>query len=185
MGLMLTRDELARALVQAGQGDRSAFRAVYEATSAKLFGVCLRILPDRQTAEDVLQDTYVTVWRKAASFDASRASPITWLVTIARNRAIDRLRSAAPMRNAAPVEEAHDLADAGPLASETVEQADEATRLNGCLETLEDKARAVIRTAFFEGATYDELAKRENVPLGTMKSWIRRGLLRLRSCLEA
>jgi RNA polymerase sigma factor (sigma-70 family) len=185
MGLMLTRDELARALVQAGQGDRSAFRAVYEATSAKLFGVCLRILPDRQTAEDVLQDTYVTVWRKAASFDASRASPITWLVTIARNRAIDRLRSAAPMRNAAPVEEAHDLADAGPLASETVEQADEVTRLNGCLETLEDKARAVIRTAFFEGATYDELAKRENVPLGTMKSWIRRGLLRLRSCLEA
>jgi RNA polymerase sigma factor (sigma-70 family) len=185
MGLMLTRNELARALVQAGQGDRSAFRTVYEATSAKLFGVCLRILPDRQTAEDVLQDTYVTVWRKAASFDASRASPITWLVTIARNRAIDRLRSVAPMRNAAPVEEAHDLADAGPLASETVEQADEATRLNGCLETLEDKARAVIRTAFFEGATYDELAKRENVPLGTMKSWIRRGLLRLRSCLEA
>ena len=185
MGLMLTRDELARALVQAGQGDRSAFRTVYEATSAKLFGVCLRILPDRQTAEDVLQDTYVTVWRKAASFDASRASPITWLVTIARNRAIDRLRSAAPMRNAAPVEEAHDLADAGPLASETVEQADEATRLNRCLETLEDKARAVIRTAFFEGATYDELAKRENVPLGTMKSWRRRGLLRLRSCLEA
>lgn len=185
MGLMLTRDELARALVQAGQGDRSAFRTVYEATSAKLFGVCLRILPDRQSAEDVLQDTYVTVWRKAASFDASRASPITWLVTIARNRSIDRLRSAAPMKNAAPVEEAHDLADSGPLASETVEQADEAARLNGCLETLEDKARAVIRTAFFEGATYDELAKRENVPLGTMKSWIRRGLMRLRSCLEA
>lgn len=185
MGLMLTRDELAVALVRAGQGDRSAFRTVYEATSAKLFGVCLRILPDRQTAEDVLQDTYVTVWRKAASFDASRASPITWLVTIARNRAIDRLRSAAPMKNAAPVEEAHDLADAGPLASETIEQADEAARLNGCLETLEDKARAVIRTAFFEGATYDELAKRENVPLGTMKSWIRRGLMRLRSCLEA
>ncbi|MBX9708829.1 MAG: sigma-70 family RNA polymerase sigma factor [Caulobacteraceae bacterium] len=185
MGLMLTRDELAVALVQAGQGDRSAFRTVYEATSAKLFGVCLRILPDRQAAEDVLQDTYVTVWRKAASFDASRASPITWLVTIARNRAIDRLRSAAPMKNAAPVEDAHDLADSGPLASDVVEQADDAARLNGCLETLEDRARAVIRTAFFEGATYDELARRENVPLGTMKSWIRRGLMRLRSCLEA
>ncbi|KPF83795.1 RNA polymerase subunit sigma [Brevundimonas sp. AAP58] len=185
MGLMLTRDELAVALVQAGQGDRSAFRTVYEATSAKLFGVCLRILPDRQSAEDVLQDTYVTVWRKAASFDASRASPITWLVTIARNRAIDRLRSAAPMKNAAPVEDAHDLADAGPLASDVVEQADEAARLNTCLETLEDRARAVIRTAFFEGATYDELAQRENVPLGTMKSWIRRGLMRLRSCLES
>ncbi|MEQ7155546.1 sigma-70 family RNA polymerase sigma factor [Brevundimonas aurifodinae] len=184
MAAMLTRDELAGALVQAGQGDRSAFRIVYEATSAKLLGVCLRILPDRQTAEDVLQDTYLTVWRKAESFDPSRASPITWLVTIARNRSIDRLRSAAPMRRAVPVEDAHDLADDAALASETIEQADEVGRLNTCLEQLEDKARGVIRTAFLEGVTYDALAQRENVPLGTMKSWIRRGLMRLRSCLE-
>lgn len=182
---MLTRDELARALGRAGQGDRSAFKIVYDATSAKLMGVCLRILPDRQTAEDVLQDTYLTVWRKAASFDPSRASPITWLVTIARNRSIDRLRSAAPMRRSAPVEDAHELADGAPLASEVVEASDEVGRLNACLQTLEDKVRGCIRTAFLEGVTYDVLATRENVPLGTMKSWIRRGLLRLRSCLEA
>lgn len=182
---MLTRDELAVALGQAGGGDRAAFKTVYEATSAKLLGVCLRILADRQLAEDVLQDTYLTVWRKASSFDPSRASPITWLVTIARNRSIDRLRSAAPMRRTTPVEDAHDLADAAPLASDVVETTDEVGRLNACLDTLEDKVRGVIRTAFMEGVTYDALATRENVPLGTMKSWIRRGLLRLRSCLES
>jgi RNA polymerase sigma-70 factor (ECF subfamily) len=182
---MLTRDELAVALGNAGDGDRAAFRIVYEATSAKLLGVCLRILADRQLAEDVLQDTYLTVWRKASTFDPSRASPITWLVTIARNRSIDRLRSAAPMRRTAPVEDAHDLADGAPLASDVIETTDEVNRLNVCLDTLEDRARSVIRTAFLEGVTYDALAIRENVPLGTMKSWIRRGLLRLRSCLES
>jgi RNA polymerase sigma-70 factor (ECF subfamily) len=184
MSSILTRDELAVALGRAGKGDRSAFRTVYEATSAKLLGVTLRILSDRQLAEDVLQDTYLTVWRKAESFDPSRASPITWLVTIARNRSIDRLRSAAPMRRTTPVEDAHDLADAAPLASDLIETTDEVGRLNACLDTLEDKARSVIRTAFMEGVTYDALATRENVPLGTMKSWIRRGLLRLRECLE-
>jgi DNA-directed RNA polymerase specialized sigma24 family protein len=107
MNAMLTRDELALALGRAGEGDRSAFKIVYEATSAKLLGVCLRILADRQLAEDVLQDTYLTVWRKASTFDATRASPITWLVTIARNRSIDRLRSASPMRRSVPVEDAH------------------------------------------------------------------------------
>lgn len=184
MAAILTRDELAAALGRTGRGDRAAFRTVYEATSAKLLGVCLRILADRQLAEDVLQDTYLTVWRKAGSFDPSRASPITWLVTIARNRAIDRLRSAAPMRKTTPVEEVFDLADRAPLASEVVEHGDEVRRLNVCLDELDDKVRGAIRTAFLEGVTYDTLATREKVPLGTMKSWIRRGLLRLRTCLD-
>src|SRR2546430_8311477 len=87
--------ELAAALVRVAGGDRAALRLVYQETSAKLFGVCLRILKDRSEAEDVLQDVYVTVWRKAASFDPGRASPITWMVAIARNRSIDRLRSRA------------------------------------------------------------------------------------------
>ncbi len=184
MAAMLTRDELAALLGDAGQGDKAAFRQVYDATSAKLLGVCLRILADRQLAEDVLQETYLTVWRKADSFDATRASPITWLVTIARNRSIDRLRSAAPLRRAAPVDAAEALPDGAPLASDLVERGQEVVRLNVCLETLEDKVRGAIRTAFMEGVTYDALAARENVPLGTMKSWIRRGLLRLRTCLE-
>src|ERR1700740_240397 len=86
-----SRSQLSAALARVASGDRAALRLVYQDTSAKLFGVCLRILNDRSEAEDVLQDVYLTVWRKAGSFDPSRASPITWLVAIARNRAIDRL----------------------------------------------------------------------------------------------
>lgn len=184
MAVALTREELAEALGRAGQGDRAAFRRVYEATSAKLMGVCLRILADRQLAEDVLQDTYLTVWRKAETFDPGRASPITWLATIARNRSIDRLRSGAPARRAVPVEAAAEIADDGPLASELVAGADDARRLNGCLDELEDRAARCIRTAFFEGVTYEALAERESAPVGTMKSWIRRGLQKLKACLE-
>ena len=185
MSAALTREQLAHALTQTGQGDRAAFRRVYDATSAKLFGVCIRILHDRQLAEDVLQDAYVSVWNRASSFDPTRASPITWLATIARNRSIDRLRSGARSRNDRPLEAAADAADAAPLASDLVESGDEARRLNGCLGELEDRTRNAIRTAFFEGVTYEALAEREGAPLGTVKSWIRRGLLRLRACLEA
>ena len=106
MTAVFDRDALSEALGQTGRGDRAAFRRVYEATSAKLMGVCLRILSDRQLAEDVLQEIYLTVWNKAASFDPGRASPITWLVTIARNRSIDRLRSGAVARNSVPVDAA-------------------------------------------------------------------------------
>src|SRR5262245_58060314 len=93
-----TRSQLAAALVRLAAGDRAALRVVYQDTSAKLFGVCLRILNDRTEAEDVLQEVYLTVWRRAATFDPGRASPITWLVAIARNRSIDRLRSSAMSR---------------------------------------------------------------------------------------
>src|SRR6476620_10041907 len=101
-----TRSQLAAALARVAGGDHAALRIVYQDTSAKLFGVCLRILKDRSEAEDVLQDVYVTVWRKAATFDSGRASPITWMVAIARNRAIDRLRSGASSRRMAPIDEA-------------------------------------------------------------------------------
>ena len=185
MSAMMTREELALALGEAARGDRTAFKRVYESTSAKLMGVCLRILQDRGLAEDVLQDIYLTVWRRADTFDPARASPITWLVTIARNRSIDRLRQSSAARlSPVPVEEAHDLADDTPLASDTVEQAEDVRRLHGCLDELDAKVAHCIRTAFMEGVTYDTLAQRESVPPGTMKSWIRRGLLRLRACLE-
>lgn len=184
MAVSMTREQLAEALVRAGQGDRSAFRRVYDATSAKLFGVCLRILGDRQTAEDVLQDAYVTIWNKASSFDSGRASPITWLATIARNRSIDRLRSAAVRPAGRPLDEAAEIRDETPTADALLEAGQEAQRLHGCLNELEDRARAAIRTAFFEGETYEALAARFEVPLGTMKSWIRRGLQKLKGCLE-
>jgi RNA polymerase sigma factor (sigma-70 family) len=178
------RRQLAAAIARVAAGDRDALRLVYAATSAKLFGVCLRILGDRSEAEDVLQEVYLTVWRKAARFDESVASPITWLVAITRNRAIDRLRSGAVARASLPIEAAGDVADAGPSAVERLEARDEHTRLDDCLAELEARQRTAIRAAFLDGLTYDELARRSEVPLGTMKSWIRRGLKKLRACLE-
>lgn len=179
-----TRSQLAAALVRVAAGDRAALRIVYQDTSAKLFGVCLRILRDRSEAEDVLQDVYVTVWRKAGAFDPGRASPITWLVAIARNRAIDRLRASSVGRRMAPIEAADAVSDPAPAAVERVEQAQQQQRLARCLEELEARHASAIRAAFLDGATYEELAARMSVPLGTMKSWIRRGLLKLRVCLE-
>ena len=106
MDLDANRSLIAAALGRIPAGDRTALQTVYRLTSAKLFGVCLRILGERGEAEDVLQEVYVTVWRKAADFDASRASPMTWLIAIARNRSIDRLRASRQSRNMAPIEQA-------------------------------------------------------------------------------
>ncbi len=178
------RSQLAAALARVAAGDRAALRIVYQDTSAKLFGVCLRILNDRSEAEDVLQDVYVTVWRKAGSFDPARASPITWLVAIARNRAIDRLRSSAASRRSEPIETAEDVRDDAPAALELVVAAEQRERLKTCLGELEERHSAVIRSAFLDGVTYEQLAQRMDVPLGTMKSWIRRSLMKLRTCLE-
>lgn len=179
------RSQLAAALVRVAGGDRAALRMVYENTSAKLFGVCLRILNDKSEVEDLLQEVYVTVWRKAASFDPDRSSPITWLVTIARNRAIDRLRSGAGKRRTEPIEAAEAVSDPAPAAVERLEAAEQRARLARCLEELEPRQSSAIRAAFLDGSTYEDLAQRMSVPLGTMKSLIRRGLLKLRGCLEA
>ena len=176
------RAQLAAALAQVAHGDRSAFHDVYQRTSAKLYGVCCRILGEGQDAEDALQDAYVNVWRRADRFDATRASPITWLAAIARNTAIDRLR-ARGNRVMAPIEDVFDLADDRPRADALLEQADEAARLNGCLRELPGRDANLITTAFMEGATYPELATRSGEPLGTIKSRIRRALARLRDCL--
>jgi RNA polymerase sigma-70 factor (ECF subfamily) len=184
MDAEVSRSQLAAALVRIAAGDRAALRMVYQDTSAKLFGVCLRILKDKSEAEDVLQDVYVTVWQKATGFDPARASPITWLVAIARNRAIDRLRRSAVMRRTEPIEAADAVCDPAPAAVEHIELAQQHERLTRCLEELEARQSAAIRAAFLDGATYEELAQRMSVPLGTMKSWIRRGLLKLRACLE-
>jgi RNA polymerase sigma factor (sigma-70 family) len=178
------RRQLTAAIRRVAGGDRAALRRVYDETAAKLFGVCLRILKDRSEAEDVLQEVYLTVWRKAASFDETRASPITWLVAIARNRAIDRVRSGGVARASAPIEAAEAIPDPAPLAAESLEAAQENSRLYSCLEELELRQSAAIRAAFIDGLTYEELAERQAVPLGTMKSWIRRGLAKLRACLE-
>lgn len=177
------RARLTRALVLAGAGDRRAFRDVYDRTAAKLFGICLRIFPERSEAEDALQDAYATIWRKAGTFDPARASPITWLATVTRNRAIDRLRAAGNLATA-PIEAAGDVADPADAADTLLERSDEAGRLADCMARLQPRDAVMIRTAFFDGATYAELAARSGQPLGTVKSRIRRALLSLKGCLS-
>lgn len=184
MDLDANRSLIAAALGRIPAGDRAALQTVYRLTSAKLFGVALRILGERSEAEDVLQEVYVTVWRKAGDFDASRASPMTWLIAIARNRAIDRLRATRQSRHSEPIDVAADVADAAPLADGILEGAESHARLHGCLGELAEHERAAMRGAFFDGNTYEQLAERMKVPLGTMKSWIRRALIKLKSCLE-
>ena len=126
---------------------------------------------------------YLTIWKRAGAYDPSSASPITWLATIARNRAIDWRRAQAIHRST-PLEDLPPIVDRAPLASETIVADQEAHRLHDCLDSLEQRQREAIRTAFFDGVTYAELAVRLNVPLGTMKSWVRRGLARVKECLE-
>jgi RNA polymerase sigma-70 factor, ECF subfamily len=183
MDLDANRSLIAAALARIPDGDRAALQTVYRLTSAKLFGTALRILGERSEAEDVLQEVYVTVWRKAADFDPARASPMTWLIAIARNRAIDRLRATRTSRRMEPLDATADLADASPLADDALEAAQSQARLYDCLDALADHERTALRGAFFDGNTYDELAERMKVPLGTMKSWIRRAMIKLKSCL--
>ena len=178
------RKQLSEALQRAGRGEKPALESIYLATSAKLFGICLRILGDRQEAEDVLQEVYVSVWRRAGSFDPARASPITWLATLARNRAIDRLRALKRTAGFQPVEAAAEVADARPDALAGLETREDARRLAGCIGELEDRTQTAIRSAFFGALTYSDLASKEGVPLGTIKSWIRRGLMKLKECLQ-
>ena len=176
-------DPLAPAMARLAAGVREALRDVYDATRAKLFGVVLRILRDRSESEDVLQEVYLAVWRRAGAFDPERASAAAWLTAVARNRAIDRLR-ARPARPQAPPEVAYDLPDPAPSPEAALETSDEGRRLQACLDTLRPDEARTIRTAFLEGVTYEALALRTGKPLGTVKSWVRRGLLRLRECLE-
>jgi RNA polymerase sigma-70 factor (ECF subfamily) len=175
-------DALAASLRAIAAGRREAMKPLYERTSAKLYGICLRLLGDAGEAQDVLQDVYATVWRSANRFDPAKAGAITWLAVLTRNKAIDRLR-----RRRAPTAEldsAEHVPDDSPSALDVLEKSEDAARLSNCLDALDERARNVIRSAFFDGASYPTLAERQGVPLPTMKSWIRRGLTRLRGCLE-
>jgi RNA polymerase sigma-70 factor (ECF subfamily) len=179
MNVALDLEIVSSALRRIAIGDRVALRTVYRLTSAKLFGICLRILGEQGDAEDVLQEVYVAVWQKAASFDPARASPMTWLIAIARNRAIHRLRASGQNRHLEPIDTADERADAD-QALETVK----GSGLYDCLGSLTKHERAALRAAFFDGNTYEELAKRADVPLNAIKSRIRRALIILKPCLD-
>jgi RNA polymerase sigma factor (sigma-70 family) len=177
------RTYLSDRLLDTGAGDREAFREVYALTSAKLFGICLGICLDHQGAEDVLHDVYITVWKRAETWETGRASPITWLATIARNRAIDWKRSQS-RRQTVHLDDAPEPVDETPAADISIIWNDSVSRLNEQLLRLSPRQQNAIRAAYFDGKTYAELALLEGIPLGTMKSWIRRGLGQLKAELQ-
>lgn len=186
--------ELAGWLLRTALGDRAAFAALYRATSAHLFGVILRINRDRSQAEELLQDIYVNIWRAAGGFDAARAQPMTWLVSIARNRAIDSLRRAKSdvktVSRSAPGAEGEDDSDllaalpsddAGPL--QLLERAVDARALTHCVRQLSAEQQQCVALAYYQGLSHAEVAEHLVQPLGTVKSWVRRALSALKSCL--
>ena len=185
--------ELAALLARVGFGDRAAFAALYQQTAAHLMGVVLRISRDRAQAEDVLQEVYVNVWRAANGFDAALSQPMTWLTSVARNRAIDSLRR----RQSEPqtVSTSGDADDDGddmlqyqasdaPGPLELLASAGQARALTACLDQLTGEQQQSLALAFYQGLSQSEVAAHLRQPLGTVKSWLRRGLQALKTCLE-
>ena len=185
---------LSDLLARAGLGDRVAFAALYAQTSAHLLGVVLRINRDQMQAEDVLQEVYVNVWRAAQRFDAAQSQPLTWLTSIARNRAIDSLRrnQTQPKLQSRPnssTDEDADVydtvADDAPGPLDLLSRASDARALATCMQGLSGAQRQSVALAFYDGLSHAEVADTMRQPLGTVKSWVRRALQALKSCLDA
>lgn len=180
---MTEQDELARLLQATAHGDRAAFARLYELTAPRLLGAALHLMRRRDAAEDVLQDLFVKVWHRASEYHAERGGVLTWLYSVQRYLALDRIRARRPTEEFNE-ELANTLAFDGPDPSSDAISSDMAARVRGCLQQLSDEQRRSVTLAFFEGLTHAELTERLKTPLGTVKSWIRRGLMSLHRCLE-
>lgn len=180
-------DQLAAMLQAIARKDATAFSQLYRETSAHLFGLLLRMLRRRDLAEEALQDTYVRVWQKAGSFDATRGQAMAWIASIARHRGLDLLRARRPEVPESVADNPAALAAGEATQGDAAQAVDDDValqQLHRCLRELSDEQRNAVMLAYYEGYTHPELSERMSAPLGTVKSWVRRGLQRLRECLE-
>jgi RNA polymerase sigma-70 factor (ECF subfamily) len=181
---MTPQDELEALIARVAMGDRKAFRSLYARTSAKLFGVALRVSRERAVAEEVLQEVFLKVWDHAGRYRSNGYSPMTWLITITRNAAIDRLRRARAAGEQSEIAETDSLFDLGPGPEAAAMASDEARVLNACLAELPAARAAMVRAAYLDGLTYADIARVSGTKMNTVRTWLRRSLLQLRECLS-
>ena len=179
---MASLQDIEELIARMAMGDRAALSSLYTATSGKLFGIALRVLEDRHEAEDALQEIFVKLWHNADRYRSNGLSPMTWLITVARNHAIDRLRTRRS-HGTTGVEELAEVADGAPNPEEAMISASMRGRIGTCLQTLPPERADAVCRAYLMGEAYAELAQRHRVPLNTMRTWLRRSLLKLRECL--
>lgn len=182
-----TPEQLAHLLARCALGDRHSFELLYRATSAQLFGLILRIVKQQDKANEILQEVYVKIWQRAGDYRVSKAAPLTWMGTVARNQAIDTLRRGNQQPNTVdePIETFSSLAEQGPGPEDQTHEAHRNAALHHCLNQLQGQQKQALLLAYFQGLTHEELSVKLNSPIGTVKSWVRRGLQRLKQCLES
>lgn len=179
------QDELLRHILAVSRGDQAAFNALYRKTSARLYALALRLLRRRDWADEVMQEAYMRVWHNACDYVSERGTVIAWMATILRYRAIDRLRREnARSKVAQPLDDDFEPVDNDQDPLELLSQSVNAELLHFCFGGLRAEQRRSIAAAFFEGYTHEQLSKQMEAPLGTVKSWVRRGLQLLRQCIE-
>lgn len=178
-----TQQEISALILRVALRDRSAFDGLYLATSAKLFGTCLRVLKDRSEAEEAMQEVFIKIWLKADRFAVTGQSPMSWLIAIARHQAIDRLRARREM-TAGLDDAALEVRDPAPGPEASAVVAAERRQLDGCLAELDSTRAEAVRAAYLDGDSYADLAARHDVALNTMRTWLRRSLIRLKECLQ-
>lgn len=177
------RAEVEALIARVALRDRAAFDALYAATADKLHAVCLSVLKDRPAAEETLQEVFLRVWASADRYAANGLSPMTWLITIARNRAIDRLRARQGRPATAPAEAAEEIASDAPSPEALAIASQQRAMLADCLSQLDAVQAGAVRAVYLEGASYADLAQREGKPLNTVRSWLRRSLIKLKDCV--
>ncbi len=187
MNLQATDAELIALLDRIARHEQSALKVLYDHCAAKLYGLALRVVRQREPAEDVLQEAFLTIWRSAGDYRASLSPPMAWMGLIVRSRALDALRRRAADRShlTQPLDDvmADTLAGDAPNPMDTAQASEQAWALHQCLEKLDNRQREVVSLAYIRDLSHSELAQQLKLPLGTIKTWIRRGLDQLRQCM--